>query len=164
MWFDRYRRTQTVKQKKLNNMTHVKFNRKPYSNFNFVDSFFNDFPGLFNNDAPAKSNGSVPVNIEENEKSYKLDVVAPGFEKADFKVSVDQQVLTISVEKKDEVKDETKKQVRREYSYRPFKRTFTVDDKIDSSSIEAQYVNGVLTLNLPKKETVKVSAKEISIQ
>ncbi len=73
-------------------------------------------------------------------------------------------MLTISAEKKNEVKDENEKQIRSEYSYRSFNRSFTLDEKIDAEKIEAKYLNGVLTLNLPKKAEVKASAKEISIQ
>jgi HSP20 family protein len=147
-------------------MTLVKLNRKPFErNFNsFVDDFFTELPGLFRNEAEPQWKGFVPVNILETEKGYSLEVVAPGFEKTDFKVNLDQQVLTISAEKKEEVKDETKKQIRKEYNYRSFKRVFTIDEKIEANNIEAQYVNGVLTLNLPKKETVKETAKEINIR
>lgn len=147
-------------------MTLVKLNRKPFErNFNsFVDDFFTELPGLFRNEAEPQWKGFVPVNILETEKGYSLEVVAPGFEKTDFKVNLDQQVLTISAEKKEEVKDENKKQIRKEYNYRSFKRVFTIDEKIDANNIEAQYVNGVLTLNLPKKETVKETAKEINIR
>jgi len=147
-------------------MTLVKLNRKPFErNFNsFVDDFFTELPGLFRNEAEPQWKGFVPVNILETEKGYSLEVVAPGFEKTDFKVNLDKQVLTISAEKKEEVKDETKKQIRKEYNYRSFKRVFTIDEKIEANNIEAQYVNGVLTLNLPKKETVKETAKEINIR
>jgi HSP20 family protein len=147
-------------------MTLVKLNRKPFErNFNsFVDDFFTELPDLFRNEAEPQWKGFVPVNILETEKGYSLEVVAPGFEKTDFKVNLDQQVLTISAEKKEEVKEENKKQIRKEYNYRSFKRVFTIDEKIEANSIEAQYVNGVLTLNLPKKETVKETAKEINIR
>jgi HSP20 family protein len=72
-------------------------------------------------------------------------------------------VLTISAEKKSEEKAENEKQVRKEYSYRGFKRSFTIDDKIDATAVEASYVNGVLKLNLPKKAEVKEAAKDIKI-
>src|SRR5690606_40898300 len=106
----------------------------------------------------------VPVNVKETEKSYLLEVVAPGFEKNDFKVNLDQDLLTISAEKNSEAKAENEKQVRREYSFRSFKRSFILDEKIDATNIEASYVNGVLILNLPKKEAVKASATEIVIK
>ncbi len=146
-------------------MTMVKFNRKPFErNLNsFVEDFFTEFPSLFGNEAATQWKGYAPVNITENEKGYSLDVVAPGFEKTDFKVNLDQNTLTVSAEKKDELKQENNKHIRREYSYRSFKRSFTLDEKIDAAGIEAKYVNGVLTLNLPKKEIVKPAAQEINI-
>ena len=146
-------------------MTLVKFN-KPQNGFNqLVDGFFNDFPTLFNENFnnPGRK-GSVPVNVKETKDAYQLDVVAPGFEKNDFKINVEKGLLTISAEKKNEVKEENDKQVRTEYSYQSFKRSFTIDEKIDASKIDAKYVNGVLALNLPKKAEVKEAAKEITIQ
>ena len=147
-------------------MTLVKFNRRPFEGtFNsLIDDLFTEFPVLSKNEFNPKWVGSVPANIKENEKSYDIEIVAPGFEKADFKVSLDQQLLTISAEKKDDVKEENEKNIRREYSYRSFKRSFTLDDKTDGAGIDAKYVNGVLTLNLPKKEVVKPAVKEITIQ
>jgi HSP20 family protein len=154
-------------------MTLVKFNQKPFpSSFNnLVDDFFAGFPVSYKNGYDTQWKQAVPVNITEKENSYAIEVVAPGFEKSDFKIALEQQLLTISAEKKTEVKEEAEnktqskeKQIRREYSYRSFKRSFTLDDKTDASNIEATYVNGVLTLNLPKKEEVKPSVKEISVQ
>ncbi|MGZ5273832.1 MAG: Hsp20/alpha crystallin family protein [Chitinophagaceae bacterium] len=143
-------------------MTHVKFNRKPFEgSFNsLVDDLFAEFPVLYKNEQ--NGNAVVPVNIKETDKNYSIEIVAPGFEKADFKISLEQQLLTISAEKKNEEKQE--KLIRSEYSYRSFKRSFTLDEKTDGTNIDAKYVNGVLILNLPKKEEVKPSVKEISIQ
>lgn len=148
-------------------MTNVKFNSKPFAGTfnNLVDDLFAELPVLFKNDFNnAERKGFVPVNVKETEKGYELEVVAPGFEKTDFKVNLDQNLLTISAEKKDELKNESQKQIRREYSYRSFKRSFTLDEKIDATNIEASYINGVLTLNLPKKEVVKPSTTEIVIK
>lgn len=148
-------------------MTHVKFNRKPFEGTfnNLVDDLFTELPALFKTEFnQTGSKGFVPVNVKETDKSYQLDVIAPGYEKADFKINLDQNLLTISAEKTDEVKTENEKQIRREYSKSSFKRSFTLDEKIDATNIEASYINGVLTLNLPKKEVVKASATEISIK
>ncbi len=148
-------------------MTQVNFSRKPFEGTfnNLVDDLFTELPALFKTEFNQPNRkGFVPVNVKETEKSYQLEVIAPGFEKTDFKINLDQNLLTVSVEKKDEVKDENQKQIRREYSYRSFKRSFTLDEKIDATNIEASYINGVLTLNLPKKEVVKASATEISIK
>jgi HSP20 family protein len=149
-------------------MTQVKLSRKPFETSfnNLVDEFFSDIPVLFKNNNNDQSNGKgfVPVNIKENGKSYSIDVVAPGFDKADFKINLDQDILTISAEKKNEVRKENEKEIRKEYQYRSFQRSFTLDEKIDPADIEARYVNGVLTLNLPKREEVKTPSKQINIQ
>jgi HSP20 family protein len=151
-------------------MTHVKFIRSPFEKSfnNLIDDLFSELP-VINRNNGNQWNGFVPVNIQETDKTYSIEVVAPGFEKTDFKVNVEQDTLTISAEKKDDPdshreKDENKKQIRKEYSYRSFKRSFTLDEKIDANGIEAKYVNGVLTLNLPKKVEVKTPAHEIAIQ
>ena len=148
-------------------MTNVKFNRRPFEGTfnNLVDDLFFELPVLFKNEFNnGNRKGFTPVNVKETERTYELEVVAPGFEKTDFIINLDQSLLTISVEKKDEVSKENEKQIRREYSYRSFKRSFTLDEKIDATNIDASYINGVLTLNLPKKEAVKVSATKIVIK
>jgi HSP20 family protein len=155
------------KTKNHNTMTHVKFNNRPFdtSFSNMFDELFHGLPVVFNEGYNSLTKqGHVPVNIKEFEGGYELDVVAPGFEKADFKVSIDSNVLTISAEKKVEEKSQTEKQIRKEYSYRGFKRSFTIDEKIDATAIEASYVNGVLKLNLPKKTEVREAAKDITIK
>lgn len=147
-------------------MTITKFNTRPFEGTlnNLVDDFFAEFPSIFKKDFNnSETKGFVPVNVKETEKAFVLDVVAPGFEKADFNVGIEQNLLTISAEKKEEVKQENEKQIRREFGFTSFKRTFTLDEKIDASNINASYVNGVLTLNLPKKEPVKPLTTQIAI-
>ena len=148
-------------------MTHSKFHSRNYNrNFdNMVDEIFSGLPVVLNDGYNfLTKQGYVPVNIKETSNGYSLEVVAPGFEKTDFKVNIDNNSLTISAEKKSEEKTENEKQVRKEYSYRSFKRSFTIDDKIDATAIDASYVNGVLKLNLPKKAEVKEAAKDIEIK
>ena len=145
-------------------MTIVKFNNKPNNGFSLLDNFFNDFPTLFKDDFASNPKNFAPVNIKETKDAYELEVVAPGFEKNDFNINLEKNTLTISAEKKSEERKEDEKQIRNEYSYRSFKRSFTLDEKTDSEKVEAKYVNGVLTLNLPRKAEVKASAKEISVQ
>jgi len=154
-------------------MTNVKFNSRPFEGTlnSLVDSFFTELPGLFKQDFnQTETKGYVPVNVKETDNSYVMEVVAPGFEKTDFKVNLDGNLLVISAEKKAETKNDasaplsTEKQIRREYSYRSFKRSFTIDDKIDATNTEASYINGVLTLNLPKKAEVRQAATQITIK
>lgn len=145
-------------------MTVVRFNNKPSNGFSLLENFFNEIPTMFKDDFGTNLKSSVPVNIKETTDAYLLDVVAPGFEKNDFALNLDKNILTVSGEKKSESKIENEKEIRSEYSHRSFKRVFTLDEKIDSEKIEAKYVNGVLTLNLPRKAEVKASTKEISVQ
>ncbi len=141
-------------------MAYVQFNRKPFDGTfsNFVDDLFTELPVILNNGFNnSVRKESVPVNVKETEGSYELEVVAPGFEKSDFKVNLEQQLLTVSAEKQATETSGTEKQIRKEYSFRSFKRSFTLDDKIDATKIEASYINGILRLNLPKQTTVKAS-------
>lgn len=145
-------------------MTQLSLRRRPADlGFNnLLNDFFGEWPVL-----DRRSWSITPVNIRETENAYQMDVIAPGFEKEDFKVNLDNNLLTIQAEK--EVKQEQNgekqdKWLRTEYSFKSFKRSFTLDEKIDTSNIQAKYENGVLKLNLPKKEESKPSTKLISIQ
>jgi HSP20 family protein len=129
-----------------------------------MDDFFTTMPSLFRDELQPGLKHSVPVNIRETENQYELEIVAPGLQKEDFKVNLDNNILTVSAERKTEEKKETEKEVRREYRFQSFTRSFTLDEKINAEKIAAKYINGVLTLNLPKKEEVKTSAKQITIE
>jgi HSP20 family protein len=142
-------------------MTLVKF--APSKAFSLMEDFLNDLPKSFKDDFAGNATPFVPVNIMETKNAFQLEVVAPGLDKNDFNVSVEKNILTVSGEKKNEVKDENDKQVRKEYHFRSFKRSFTLDETINAEKIEATYTNGVLTLNLPKKEEVKTS-KAIAVK
>ncbi|ATL47890.1 heat-shock protein Hsp20 [Chitinophaga caeni] len=147
-------------------MTLVKFNQHPAKSFN---GLFNDLFGnhplnrFWNEDANQFFSALPPVNIVESKDAYKLDVVAPGFEKSDFKINLEGDQLTISVEKKENAIQEGDKQVRREFSFKSFKRSFSLDESVDIEKINAKYENGVLALVLPKKEEKQVANKEITI-
>jgi HSP20 family protein len=109
------------------------------------------------------ANATAPVNIRESEKAYLIEVIAPGMDKGDFKVSMDNNLLTISAEKKTDNNKEGERIVRREFTCKSFARTFTLDETIQSDSIQAKYDNGVLLIELPKKEEAIIQPKEISI-
>lgn len=144
-------------------MTQIKFRRQPGFN-TLVDELLNGMPVLFNDGVRNQSKALyVPVNITEEKDSFVLEVVAPGFEKQDFKVNLEDNILTIAAEVKKQEAANTVKQIRNEFRFSDFKRSFTIDEKIDATSINASYVNGVLRLNLPKKKEVKEAAKEITI-
>ncbi|MGE7777349.1 Hsp20/alpha crystallin family protein [Chitinophaga caseinilytica] len=145
-------------------MTLVKFNQPAKTFHGLVDELFN---GKFLNRDFATSDfygaSYAPVNISETKDGYALEIVAPGFAKEDLKIKVDGPTLTISAEKKAETKDENEKHLRREFSFRSFSRSFTLDEKVDASKINAKYDNGVLHLTLPKKEAAQETVKEIIV-
>jgi HSP20 family protein len=148
-------------------MTLVKFKNRPVENGfnNLMDDFFATFPSIYKDDvSTASTKQLIPVNINKTTTGYQLEIVAPGLEKEDFKIQLENNLLTVSAERKNKTENKEEKQIRREYRYPAFKRSFTVDEKIDTDGISAKYVNGVLLLNLPKKEEVKAATKEITIK
>lgn len=127
-----------------------------------VDDFINTIPGLWN-DGYSGIN-LAPVNIYESGEGYHLEVSVPGINKEDIKVNVEKGLLTISYDKKEESKPEEYKTVRREFSQRGFKRSFTVADQVNVEAIQAKYENGILKLFLPKKDQVKDNPKQVVVQ
>ena len=118
----------------------------------------------FSGDAFDFANRVPSVNITENEKEFKIEMAAPGLERKDFKVEVENGVLCISSEKEKESKEEKKNYTRREYSYNSFSRSFTLPDYSLPDKINAKYENGVLNITLPKKEVaVSKPVKEIKV-
>lgn len=148
-------------------MTLVKFQNRPVNKSfnNFMDDFFATVPSIFRDDFTGSSFRSfTPVNVKETESDYVLEIVAPGFQKEDFKISLDNNTLTVSTEKKEETENKNETFIRKEFKQQSFSRSFTIDENIDVENISAKYVNGILTLNLAKKQPVKPEVKEISIQ
>ncbi len=128
-----------------------------------LENFFSDF---FSNDLMSREfAGNVPaVNITENEKSYSIEVSAPGFEKGDFNIEVEDGMLTISGEHKTEKNEKDKNFVRKEFNYGSFSRSFNLVDLVDEEKIDAKYDNGVLKIELPKTEKAKAkNVKQIKI-
>lgn len=129
---------------------------------NVFDELFNAFPATWGNDV--KTTSSAPVNISENENGYNLEFNVPGRNKEDFKINVEDGLLTVSYDKKEQPEAKEVKSVRKEFSFQSFKRSFTLDKKINAEGIEAKYDNGILKVFLPKKEEVKNTPKQISVQ
>ena len=107
----------------------------------------------------------APVNIQETDNSYELHLVAPGLKKEDFRINLDKEVLNISYEQKKEEKTEQpqEKWLRSEYRMKSFKRSFSLNEKVDASKIAAKYADGVLIVTLPKKEVSEPAAMEIAV-
>lgn len=130
----------------------------------FNKSFDKFFDELFTQLPVATGKQMPPVNIHETDEAYHLEVVAPGMNKEDFKINLENGLLTLSFEKKENIEQKNYKTHRREYHYESFTRSFTVDNKIKADGIAAKYDNGVLKLYLPKKEEVKITPKQITIE
>lgn len=103
------------------------------------------------------------VNVKENEDGFELEVAAPGLDKNDFKIELNNKILTLSTQKEieKEEKDEARKYTRKEFAYQSFKRTFTLPDTVEGDKIEARYDNGVLFVSIPKKEEAKVKGPKL---
>ncbi len=144
-------------------MTLVKFNNRPQPKaFNFLfDELLNEFPSVYTKE---RNTNLPPVNISETKDAYLLEMNVPGRNKEDFRVNIEKGLLTISFEKKEEAKNEDIIPIRKEFGFQNFKRSFTLDEKVDVEKIEAKYENGLLKFHLPKHEEVKQSPKQISIQ
>jgi HSP20 family protein len=136
----------------------------PASNRFFFDDLFGKDVFDFN---PVFAKTTTPsVNVKEDETKFSLEVAAPGLQKENFKVELEDNLLTISAEQKSETNesDEKAKFTRKEFSYSAFKRSFTLDEEtVDAENIEAKYENGILHISIPKKVKVQEEKKAKSI-
>ena len=140
----------------------------------FQDQLPNIFERFFGNEMEewgrrnfAGPDSTLPaVNIKETPEAFEVEVAAPGFDKSDFKIELNDGVLTISSEKEmtDEVK-EGEMVTRREFNYQSFTRSFTLPDIIDEDKISAKYKDGILMVTIPKKDEAKPKpVKQIKVK
>ena len=122
-----------------------------------------DFDGdLFNFDE--KTIMIPEANIEERDKEFRIELAAPGLEKKDFNVEIQDRTLTISAKKKEEKEEKVKNFKRKEFSYNSFSRSFALPENCMTDKIDAKYDSGILHLTLPKKEiTISKPKKEIKV-
>lgn len=138
--------------------------RKPTMGFGVIPSILDD---ILNDDffripvAFPKANAFPAVNIKENDTEYRVEMAVPGLKREDIKVNLDKGLLTISFEKKEE-HEENDTYTRREFMYQSFRRAFNVpEEKIDVEKISGDYKDGILTINLPKKNHEQVSSARV---
>ncbi|MDD7884911.1 Hsp20/alpha crystallin family protein [Flavivirga sp. 57AJ16] len=145
-------------------MTLVRYQNQLPSLFDRL--FSNDFEG-WNRNNFSDTNTTLPsVNIKEDADAYFVEMAAPGFEKSDFNIELNNDLLTISSEKKitNEVKDDERIS-KQEFSYQSFKRSFTLPELVEDEKISAKYENGILSIAIPKKEEAKPKpVKQIKIK
>jgi len=100
------------------------------------------------------ANVTMPsVNVREGNDKFMLEFAAPGFSKEDFKIELDRNVLTVSSEKKTENEKVQEEYRSREFSYQSFSRSFTLPESVEVEKIDAKYDNGILTVQLPKRDS-----------
>ena len=134
---------------------------------NWLPEIFNDF---FANDWMTRTNTTAPaINVSEDDKDYKVEVAAPGMNKEDFKVNVtDDNYLVLTMEKKNESKDEDKKRkyLRREFSYHKFEQSLALPEDVNKDEIKAAVNDGILTIDIPKMKVAEKqpAVKQIEIQ
>lgn len=146
-------------------MTLVKFNgnngnKSLMPGFNDVfESIFNDT--FFNDRMIAR----VPaVNISETEDNYHVELAAPGLKKEDFKLNLERNILNVSVEKQQENAEDNRTFNKREYSYISFMRSFTLPEAADCNNINASYTDGILRIDIAKREEAKSVSRQIEIK
>jgi len=120
----------------------------------FDDVLSRDIPSVF---ASSFNNSfSLPkVNIKENPDAYIVEMAVPGLKKSDFQIELDNQVLSISTERKVEDEQKDGNYTRKEFGYSSFKRTFNLPESVNDEIINASYKDGILSVLLPKKEEAK---------
>lgn len=121
----------------------------------WIDDIFNGgLPSVFSQNFNAGI--SLPmVNIKETAEAYFVEMAVPGLKKSDFQIDIDNQVLSISTEMKEESEEKDGNYTRREFGYSSFKRSFTLPETVDEGNIRANYNEGILSIHLPKKEEAK---------
>jgi len=140
-----------------------------HTRFNQFPTFFDDVltREFFHNGKRSGFNTTPSVNIKETETSFELELAAPGLEKKNFKLELKEDKLTISSvsETTNEEKNESDSYSRREFNYHSFSRSFVLPEKlVDKDTITASYENGILKVNVPKKEkTTTNQNREIQI-
>ncbi len=142
-------------------MSLMKFNknRLPWSN-DLVDFFERDT--LFNHDFFNLEKSLPAMNVKEHDNDFEIELASPGFEKKDFEITLNEDVLEISAEKSREEEEKEDDYTRKEFNYRSFRRSLQLPKTVDDSKdVKATYKNGILKLQLMKKEETKEKPKRV---
>ncbi len=147
-------------------MALIKFPAKTV-NTDGVNPFVNSvFDNLFNDSFISdRLVTRIPaVNITETTEAFAIELAAPGLQKSDFKINVDKNIISISVDKVEESVSDDKLYSKKEYSYSSFSRSFTLPETVNYSDIDAVYVDGVLQVKIGKKEEAIVAKRLIEVK
>lgn len=118
---------------------------------------------FFDSDWMKRMENVPAVNVVETEKDFEVEMAAPGLDKKDFNITVENGVLSITCEKETETQEDKKNYMRKEYNYTGFSRSFTLPENIKTEKVDARYENGILKLVLPKTVEAKVKPKAIEV-
>ena len=138
------------------------------NDFDWLNNWFDD--DFFNTPVMAQTTTTAPaVNVKEDNKQYVMEVAVPGLKKEQVNMSIDKDgYLTLSIENKNEQKDENKKEhyLRREFSYTSYRQSYALPDNVNADKIEANVADGVLKVVLPKveKKEEKEDVKHIEVK
>ena len=146
-------------------MTLLKLNN-PKNPMQLFNDYMDDF---FGNDLMMRTSKMYsavpPVNVKETNSNFQLELAVPGKKKEDFKITLNENMLTISSEFVKSEEEKNEKFTRKEFIQSSFSRTFTLPDNVNASEIGAEYNNGILKIVLPKQMAQpKAEQKEISIK
>jgi HSP20 family protein len=125
--------------------------RRSFRPFYMPNFFDDDFLPVLSN----RSSSMPSVNIREDEKNFALELAVPGIDKNDLKIDINEDVLTISSENRNETEENKEGYKRKEFSYSSFCRSFYIPENVDRDKIEANYKDGILSVVLPKQEVEK---------
>lgn len=142
-------------------MSLIKFNKNrfPWNN-NLVDFFDRDL--LFNDDFFNTEKSLPAMNVMEHEHDFEIELAAPGFEKKDFEITMNGDILEVSAEKSAAEEDKEDDYTRKEFNYRAFRRSLQLPKTVDDSKeVKATYNNGILKLQLMKKDTATEKPKRV---
>ncbi len=129
------------------------------------DGFSPIFNRIFDEDVRAiKSNSKPAVNVKETEQSFVLEVAAPGLNKSDFQIKVENEVLSITTEVKVENENQASHYKRKEFSFTSFKRSFTLPENVNAENITAEYKDGILHIEIAKAELAKTQLKLVEVK
>ena len=140
---------------KNGNLVNSNLNQNFPTLSNWFDDIFNrDLPSVFTSNF--NTGITLPkVNIKETADSFIVEMAVPGLKKSDFHIEIDNLLLSISTETKEESEQKEENYTRREFGYSSFKRTFTLPESVNDEKINASYNEGILSILLPKKEEAK---------
>jgi len=146
-------------------MTLVKFNSENKKK-NAVPSFNDVFDSIANDTFFSdRMLTRVPAaNISETTDHFHIELAAPGLDKGDFKLKLEGDVLSVSVEQDSRNSQAERTYAKREYNYSSFLRAFTLPDSANTEHIQARYTDGVLCIEIPKREEAKLVTRQIEIQ